>query len=176
MAGYVYLIGTPVFGWYKIGKSKTPEVRVTNLGILLPFKVRVIAIWKAANHTKMEAALHEMYAANRINGEWFEFTAKEAYGVMNKIPAETRIYPVEGIEHALDKFSNVAEDTKRGKEVFGVRVRKLRGDFTPEERNAKRIESMRIAAENKALGLSHSGKTVKSTVNRIVPCEVQSGV
>ena len=31
--GYVYLIGTPVFGWYKIGKSKTPVVRVQNLGI-----------------------------------------------------------------------------------------------------------------------------------------------
>ena len=24
--GYVYLIGTPTFGWYKIGKSITPEV------------------------------------------------------------------------------------------------------------------------------------------------------
>ena len=25
--GYVYLIGTPIFGWYKMGKSRTPEVR-----------------------------------------------------------------------------------------------------------------------------------------------------
>jgi hypothetical protein len=30
MAGYVYLIGTPIFGWYKIGKSITPEVRGTS--------------------------------------------------------------------------------------------------------------------------------------------------
>jgi uncharacterized membrane protein (DUF106 family) len=27
MNGYVYLIGTTTFGWYKIGKSKTPEER-----------------------------------------------------------------------------------------------------------------------------------------------------
>ena len=41
MAGYVYLIGTPIFGWYKIGKSKTPEVRIKDLGILLPFKLHI---------------------------------------------------------------------------------------------------------------------------------------
>jgi hypothetical protein len=158
MEGYVYLIGTPVFRWYKIGKSKTPEVRVSNLGILLPFKIDVIAVWKAANHTKMEAALHEMYASNRINGEWFEFSAKEAYAVMNKIPSETRVYPVEGIEHILDRFSNVVEDTRKGKEVIGVKVRKLRGDFTDEERELLKHESMRVAAENKALGLTLKGK------------------
>ena len=42
MEGFVYLIGSPLFGWYKIGKSKTPEVRVSNLGILLPFKLKII--------------------------------------------------------------------------------------------------------------------------------------
>jgi len=68
MEGYVYFIGTPVFGWYKIGKSKTPEVRVKDLGILLPFKVHIIGVWKAKNHTLMESSLHEMYKDKRING------------------------------------------------------------------------------------------------------------
>ena len=77
MSGYVYLIGTPVFGWYKIGKSKTPIVRVRDLGILLPFKIRVIGVWKAEDHTLMEQALHEKYIDNRVNGEWFEFDRKE---------------------------------------------------------------------------------------------------
>jgi len=36
MIGYVYLIGSPTFGWYKIGKSRKPEIRIENLGILLP--------------------------------------------------------------------------------------------------------------------------------------------
>ena len=69
--GYVYLIGTPIFGWYKIGKSRTPEVRVKDLGILLPFKVEIIGVWKAVNHHLMESTLHEMYKTNKINGEWF---------------------------------------------------------------------------------------------------------
>jgi hypothetical protein len=47
MAGYVYLIGNSIFNWYKIGKSVTPEVRIKDLGILLPFKIKVMSIWKA---------------------------------------------------------------------------------------------------------------------------------
>ena len=75
--GYVYLIGTSVFGWYKIGKSITPEVRIKDLGILLPFKISVICVWKAENHHLLEKTLHELYAKNKINGEWFEFTIEE---------------------------------------------------------------------------------------------------
>lgn len=124
MAGYVYLIGTPIFGWYKIGKSITPEVRVKDLGILLPFKIKVLGVWSAQNHHLMETTLHEMYAAHRINGEWFEFSKKEAYEVFNKIPVETRIYPVTGVEHSFDRFSNIAEDTKNNRAIFGVKARK----------------------------------------------------
>jgi hypothetical protein len=84
--GYVYLIGTTVYGWYKIGKSKTPEVRVRDLGILLPFKIRVFRVWKAENHHLMEKALHEMYAKNQINGEWFQFTRVQLRALIDAIP------------------------------------------------------------------------------------------
>ena len=131
MAGYVYLIGTPIFGWYKIGKSITPEVRVKDLGILLPFKIKVLGVWSAQNHHLMEQTLHEMYADHRINGEWFEFTTKAAYEVFNKIPAETRIYPVEGVEHSFDRFCNITEDTKNNRAIIGVRSR--RGTQSEEE-------------------------------------------
>lgn len=72
----------------------------------------------------MERALHEMYTDCRINGEWFEFSKKAAYEVFNKIPVETRIYPVEGIEHAFDRFSNIVEDKKNNRAIIGVRARK----------------------------------------------------
>ena len=124
MTGYVYLIGSPTFGWYKIGKSITPEVRIKDLGILLPFKVHVIGVWSAQNHHAMEKALHEMYTENRINGEWFEFTKKSVYEVFNKIPSETRIYPITGLDTSFDKFSNIILDTKKDKAIIGVRVRK----------------------------------------------------
>jgi hypothetical protein len=152
--GYVYLIGTPTFGWYKIGKSITPEIRIKDLGILLPFKLQVIGVWKAKNHHLMEKALHEMYSASRINGEWFEFTGKDAYQVFNNIPEETRIYPLPNIAHSFDRFSNVNQDTKKSNKVLGVRVQKLRGNFTLEEREAKKIasiEKQRVKKEKKLL-------------------------
>lgn len=161
-SGYVYLIGSPTFGWYKIGKSITPEVRIKDLGILLPFKLHVIGVWGASNHHQMEQALHEIHKARRINGEWFEFSKKEVYeDVFNAIPVDTRIYPTENIDHFLDRFSNVDEDTKSSKRVLGVRVQKLRGNFTPEEREAKRLEAIAKQKEKKEikanLGFSRVG-------------------
>ena len=72
----------------------------------------------------METALHEMYDDNRINGEWFEFTKKSVYEVFNKIPAETRIYPVDGIKVSFDRFSNIELDTKNNRAILGIRSRR----------------------------------------------------
>lgn len=126
MAGYVYLIGTPIFGWYKIGKSITPEVRIKDLGILLPFKIKVMSVWRAENHHLMEATLHEIYKDKRINGEWFEFSKQEIFKVIESIPEEARIY----LDNS-DKFSNIELDTKDDKTVIGLRLRK--GPFSEEE-------------------------------------------
>lgn len=153
MSGYVYLIGTPLFGWYKIGKSKTPEIRVANLGILLPFKIKVIGIWKAENHHLLESTLHEIYNDHRINGEWFEFDKKDVYKIFDKIPKEAIIFPTDELSSVFDNFSNIDEDvrkfTKNPGKVLGVRVQKLRGDFTPEEREERKKESMRLKQEKK---------------------------
>ena len=158
--GYVYLIGTPIFGWYKIGKSRTPEVRIKDLGILLPFKIEIIGVWKADNHHLMESTLHQIYHSNKINGEWFEFSRKEAYKLFSSIPEETRIYPINDKEHIFDRFSNIIEDKRNDKKVIGVRTQKLRGNFTPEEREAKRlaaIEQQKIKKANK-LKETHTDK------------------
>lgn len=152
MSGYVYLIGNSIFNWYKIGKSVTPEVRVKDLGILLPFKIKVYSIWKAENHHLMESTMHEMYSGNRINGEWFEFSGEEIGKLIESIPSDARIY----IDNT-DKFSNIEEDTKNSKKIIGVRTQKLRGDFTSEEREAKRQASIEKQKQNKLLGLSNKG-------------------
>jgi len=155
MAGYVYFIGSPTFRWYKIGKSKTPEIRVTDLGILLPFKISVQAVWKAADHHTMEKLLHSKFESNRINGEWFEFTRDEARSLIETIPIEANVFLSE--EHKLRKFSNVEADTINGKRVLGPRIQKMRGDFTPEERDAIRKERMDQKREFKRLGLTGTG-------------------
>ena len=158
MSGYVYLIGTPIFRWYKIGKSKTPEIRIKNLGILLPFKIHVIGVWKADNHHLMESSLHELYAERRINGEWFQFTRKEIFEVFASIPKEALVYPIDSVAHTLDKFSNIESDIMNDKLVIGVRTEKLRGDFTLEERNIIRQTRIAEKAQLKAQGLTRHGK------------------
>ena len=155
MEGYVYLIGNPKLCWYKIGKSKTPEVRVRDLGILLPFKIEVIGVWRAMDHSLMEKALHEMHAKNRINGEWFEFSRNKAHEVFSAIPAENRIYPIEGVKHSLASFSNIHEDTQNNSKVIGLKCVKLRGNFTHEEREAKRLEGIEKSKRKRAEKLNN---------------------
>lgn len=74
MAGHVYLIGSRKYSWYKIGKSSNAAIRITDLGILLPFRIEVIAVWRVENHHAVERLLHEKFEVNRVNGEWFTFS------------------------------------------------------------------------------------------------------
>jgi len=151
MAGYVYLIGTPTFRWYKIGKSITPELRIQNLGILLPFKISIVGIWKAANHTAMESALHDLYASSRINGEWFKFSKKEVLAICDSLPQSARIFPSPNSANSVfANFSNIERDCAVD-EVISFRIRKMRGDFTPEERETRRWAAIRRQQERRAL-------------------------
>jgi hypothetical protein len=110
MAGFVYLIGSEQFGWYKIGKSKDHHVRLEQLGILLPFKVEVFAIWEAENHSELERISHRMYSENRINGEWFSFSTAERSSVISKISKwDARlIFPQGIIQSKPIRASNIA--------------------------------------------------------------------
>ena len=92
----------------------------------------------------MEKTLHEIYSANRINGEWFEFTKKEILKLTESIPAETQVK-----DERLSGFSNLEEDYSRtkNKKVVGLKIQKLRGNFTEEERE----ELKRIAIEKQRL-------------------------
>ncbi len=71
--GYLYLIeGKP--GEYKIGLSAVPQQRISVLGVQLPFSIEVIHLIETDNMLAAERQLHERFAAQRINGEWFALT------------------------------------------------------------------------------------------------------
>ena len=155
--GYVYLIGSKAFGWYKIGKSKTPEVRVSTLGVLLPFKVEVLGVWQATDHDRAERLLHETYAASRINGEWFEFSHKQVEALMGSLPAEARI-----TSEVLTRFSNVDQDRQGDRKVLGLKTQRQRGDYTDEEREAMRLEGARQSkARREAKALAKADNTAE---------------
>lgn len=150
MAGYVYLIGTPTFRWYKIGKSITPDVRIKNIGVLLPFKIEVLGIWRAADHTMLESCLHEKYAESRVNGEWFSFSKKEVYALFDSLPAEARIYPSANTpDSVFATFSNLERDCPEDCTVR-FKIKKMRGDLTPEQRIERKNEAIRKQQEKRA--------------------------
>jgi Meiotically Up-regulated Gene 113 (MUG113) protein len=126
VAGYVYLIGSPAFCWYKIGKSTRPDIRVKHLGVLLPFKIEVIAVWRAEHHHALEALLHVKYTGHRINGEWFSFDRNEVLKFLAEMP--------ESME-TLASFTNVEKDRGPGGTLLKV-VRKP--DLTDAEREERK--------------------------------------
>jgi hypothetical protein len=83
LSGYIYLIGSERFGWYKIGRSSVPHVRISNIGILLPFKIDLFAVWSTENQCCLEAFLHEKFSEFQINGEWFAFGREKMLEVID---------------------------------------------------------------------------------------------
>lgn len=123
--GHVYLIGSRTFKWYKIGKSSNAAIRVSDLGILLPFRIEVIAVWKVPNPHTVEKMLHVKHAASRINGEWFMLSSEE----QSALVAEMSYAAVD----TASGFCNLEED-------FAPKGTQLQHRFKPKKINTLSLE------------------------------------
>jgi hypothetical protein len=115
-SGYIYFIGTERFGWYKIGRSYIPHLRVENIGVLLPFRVDIYAIWRSHDALDAEWQMHQKFSANRINGEWFGFDWLEVKAIIehSEYPWFTEKILKLGDEGSIySKFRNMEEDVLR---------------------------------------------------------------
>lgn len=74
-SGYVYLLKSN--GVFKIGKSINVDRRLTQISPIMPYPVELVHAIRTTNHTALEAQLHEMFDAKRLNGEWFELSARD---------------------------------------------------------------------------------------------------
>jgi hypothetical protein len=163
MAGYVYLIGSPLFHWYKIGKSSNAAIRVTDLGVLLPFRIEVIAIWKVPNHHEWERILHERFRSKNLNGEWFVFDEEEIRSIVAEMAwAATktiadftnmdRDFAPPGLQPNF-QYSTILTPEQRAHFKKAKKNHKLvrSVDFTDSERAARKAEAIanRRAAEEK---------------------------
>jgi Meiotically up-regulated gene 113 len=129
--GYIYLIGSKHFRWYKIGKSRTPNIRIKNIGVLLPFKIRIFGLWRVEDSSLAEATLHELYSKKNINGEWFLLKDEDVEALISKIlPVDARIFPHEGSDTFLTDFHNIPHD-------FPPPMR-LRADISEKEMELKK--------------------------------------
>jgi hypothetical protein len=114
-SGYVYFIGSERFGWYKIGRSYVPRIRVDAIGVLLPFRVQIYALWKAHDAVWAEIEMHEKFADNRINGEWFGFDFLEAMAIAKSGDFPwfcEKVFTI-GDDSEFSQFSNMQEDVLR---------------------------------------------------------------
>lgn len=71
--GYIYLAKAGE-GYHKIGRSQNVEVRIREIGLQLPFPVKVLHVIPAKDMYLSERNFHEQYAHCHLNGEWFALT------------------------------------------------------------------------------------------------------
>ena len=74
--GYVYLLQADN-GTYKIGRTKSPNSRFKQLGILLPYQLETICLIHTQNMSILENQLHARFAKKHVNGEWFKLDKED---------------------------------------------------------------------------------------------------
>jgi hypothetical protein len=68
--GYVYVLKA-ANGLYKIGKSKNPSQRISNIKTSSPERLEVYAVFSSSDMDMGEVCLHLMFEEKREMGEWF---------------------------------------------------------------------------------------------------------
>jgi hypothetical protein len=159
--GYVYLIGSRRFGWYKIGKANDPSIRVKHLGILLPFKIQIYGLWMTPNPLFLEHELHEKYWKKKINGEWFSFTWEEIADVITSPTKRSSVF----IPKADQNFSNIESEIIV--DGFKGERRKLSKEFMVKVMKYIEDNDLEPTRENKKIGRSYVAKTIREGICKI---------
>lgn len=76
-AGYVYLLGNAELGYYKIGKARIIDRRVSRISPLLPFPIQLIHSIACEDAHFIETLWHDHFADVRTYGEWFKLTLED---------------------------------------------------------------------------------------------------
>lgn len=94
LGGIVYIVGCSARDWYKIGISRTPvhTKRIYTLSNSVPFDIDVRELWPFRYARAIEERLHKDYNHCRLNGEWFEFTAKQRDNLIKRLNRMCNIY------------------------------------------------------------------------------------
>lgn len=79
---FIYLMYNRQSGYYKIGRSKEPQIRENTLQSQEP---TVQLIFSAPGTCAMEKELHREYHAKRMRGEWFDLTQEDINYIIEKM-------------------------------------------------------------------------------------------
>lgn len=76
-SGWVYLVKAEELNQYKIGRSRTPDIRLKELQKQSPIKLTLIHLIECQDAAVAETYLHKRFAKCRVGGEWFELSNKD---------------------------------------------------------------------------------------------------
>ena len=68
-------------GSYKIGMTGDLEKRMKGIQAANPFGVQLAHVIFTEDHSKVEKALHEIFAVSRENNEWFNLSLRDLAGI-----------------------------------------------------------------------------------------------
>lgn len=91
---YVYLYKSYENGYYKIGVSKYPELRIRQLQTGNPEKIELINKYKSNFPYKLETMFHNKYKINKINGEWFNLGLEEELSFIQLCESTEKNYEI----------------------------------------------------------------------------------
>lgn len=76
-AGWIYLVKAEGLNQYKIGRSRTPNIRLRELQKQSPVSLTLIHLIECKDAGAAETYLHRRFAKRRVGGEWFELSSKD---------------------------------------------------------------------------------------------------
>ena len=80
MPGFVYVIRSK-YG-HKIGKTTNIKSRTRLFEVKLPFPIELVHYAYFDDHTRAEREIHQMFAAKRLEGEWFDLDEDDVSAIM----------------------------------------------------------------------------------------------
>lgn len=86
--GFVYLLRADN-GLVKIGKTGKITKRIYQLSIQLPYETELIHTIKTDDMDELERHLHEIFAAKRKRGEWFELSEEDITSIKQNFSASS---------------------------------------------------------------------------------------
>jgi len=86
---FVYVMEDLRNGLFKIGQSQTPEKREHTLQSEVP---QVSLRFYVPAHDSAEKELHDMFAAKRIRGEWFQLTQQDILSIIEFLKQHGDLY------------------------------------------------------------------------------------
>lgn len=116
----VYFIQAGEAGPVKIGHSARPRLRLANMQIGNPDRLRIIRLFEGG--APEELALHERFAEHRIVGEWFSPAPDILEGDIG-LPAATLPSPAKRIAPRGRSKPQLPIIARRGDPDFGLKMR-----------------------------------------------------